>query len=49
MDIRQWGAAEWGAFGQVGALVVATVAGVLVGLQNSDRVDSLGRTRPVHT
>jgi hypothetical protein len=33
MDPRQWGAAEWGAFGQVGALVVATVAGVLVWLQ----------------
>ena len=33
MDPRDWGAAEWGAFGQVGALVVATVAGVLVWLQ----------------
>lgn len=33
MDPRAWGAAEWGAFGQVGALVVAVVAGVLVWLQ----------------
>lgn len=30
MDPRNWHAAEWGAFGQVGALVVAVVAGVLV-------------------
>jgi hypothetical protein len=30
MDPRNWHAAEWGAFGQVGALVVAIVAGVLV-------------------
>lgn len=28
-----WHAAEWGAFGQVGALVVAIVAGLLVRLQ----------------
>lgn len=33
MDIASWGAAEWGAFGQVGALVVAVVAGILVWLQ----------------
>jgi hypothetical protein len=33
MDLSQWDAAEWGAFGQVGALVVATVAGILVWLQ----------------
>lgn len=33
MDPRDWAAAEWGAFGQVGALVIATVAGVLVWLQ----------------
>jgi len=30
MDVRNWGAAEWGAFGEVGALVVASIAGVLV-------------------
>jgi hypothetical protein len=30
MNPRDWHAAEWGAFGQVGALVVAGVAGVLV-------------------
>jgi hypothetical protein len=33
MNPTHWEAAEWGAFGQVGALVVATVAGVLVWLQ----------------
>lgn len=33
MNPRHWEAAEWGAFGQVGALVVGTVAGVLVWLQ----------------
>ncbi len=33
MDLSHWGAAEWGAFGQVGALVVAVVAGLLVWLQ----------------
>lgn len=33
MNLHAWGAAEWGAFGQVGALVVATVAGLLVWLQ----------------
>lgn len=33
MDPRKWGAAEWGAFGQVGALIVAVIAGVLVWLQ----------------
>ncbi|RHW23639.1 hypothetical protein D0Z08_28885 [Nocardioides immobilis] len=33
MDPTTWEAAEWGAFGQVGALVVATIAGVLVWLQ----------------
>ncbi len=33
MDPTEWQAAEWGAFGQVGALVVAAVAGVLVWLQ----------------
>ena len=33
MDPGDWTAAEWGAFGQVGALVVAAVAGVLVWLQ----------------
>ena len=33
MDPREWHAAEWGAFGQVGALVVAIVAGLLVWVQ----------------
>lgn len=33
MDPTKWQAAEWGAFGQVGALVVAAVAGLLVWLQ----------------
>jgi hypothetical protein len=33
MDPSRWEAAEWGAFGQVGALVAAVVAGVLVWLQ----------------
>ena len=30
MSLSQWGASEWGAFGQVGAFVVATVAGGVV-------------------
>ena len=30
MDPRDWHAADWSAFGQVGALVVAVVAGILV-------------------
>jgi hypothetical protein len=33
MNPLSWGAPEWAAFGQVGALVVAVVAGVLVWLQ----------------
>jgi hypothetical protein len=47
MNIREWGAAEWGAFGQVGALVVATVAGVLVWLQvRQGRQSREDQTRP---
>jgi hypothetical protein len=30
MNLMDWHAAQWGAFGQVGALVVAIVAGILV-------------------
>ncbi len=33
MNPTAWQAAEWAAFGQVGALVVAIVAGALVWLQ----------------
>lgn len=33
MDPVDWGAAEWSAFGQVGALVVATIVGAFVAVQ----------------
>lgn len=50
MNPFEWGAADWGAFGQVGALLVAVVAGVLVWLQvRQGRQVREDQTRPYVT
>lgn len=47
MDPSSWSAPEWAAFGQVGALIVAAVAGVLVWLQvRQGRHSREDQTRP---
>lgn len=47
VDPRDWHAADWSAFGQVGALVVAVVAGILVWLQVRHAIQAReDQTRP---